>query len=64
MSGDKRVTTLARLRPASDPAHAPLLTALRTLAKRVQSLTEEHTVLTGELDQLVTILNPGLRAAY
>ncbi|MGW6708052.1 IS110 family transposase [Streptomyces sp. NPDC054956] len=64
LSGDKRVITLARLRPASDPAHAPLLTALRTLAKRVQSLTEEHTALTGELDQLVTILNPGLRAAY
>lgn len=64
LSGDKRVTALARLRPASDPANAPLLTALRTLAKRVQSLTEEHTALTGELDQLITILNPGLRAAY
>ncbi|MEV5646579.1 transposase [Streptomyces flaveolus] len=33
----------SRIRPASDPAHSPLLTALRTLAKRVQSLTEEHT---------------------
>ncbi|MCX4428754.1 IS110 family transposase [Streptomyces mirabilis] len=64
VSGDKRVSTLARLRPATDPAHAPLLTALRTLAKRVQNLTEEHTTLTVELDQLVTILNPGLRAAY
>ncbi|MFB7053394.1 hypothetical protein ACFCXT_09690 [Streptomyces vinaceus] len=47
LSGDKRVTTLARFRPAGDPAHGPLLTALRTLAKRVRSLTEEHTVLTG-----------------
>ncbi|MEU4173504.1 IS110 family transposase [Streptomyces sp. NPDC026665] len=64
LSSDKCVTTLARLRPATDPAHAPLLTALRTLAKRVQNLTKEHTTLTGELDQLVTILNPGLRAAY
>ncbi|MGW2206863.1 IS110 family transposase [Streptomyces sp. NPDC001774] len=64
LSRDKRITTLARLRPATDPAHAPLLTALRTLAKRVQNLTEEHTTLTGELDQLVTDRNPGLRAAY
>ncbi len=64
VSGDKRVSTLARLRPATDPAHAPLLTALRTLVKRVQNLTEEHTTLTVELDQSVTILSPGLRAAY
>ncbi|GAA1933426.1 hypothetical protein GCM10009753_78580 [Streptantibioticus ferralitis] len=62
--GDKRVAALARLRPTTDPAHAPLLTALRTLARRVQSLTEEHTALTAELDRLVTALNPGLRATY
>ncbi len=64
VSGDKRVAALARLRPAADAEHEPLLIALRTLARRVQSLTEEHTALTAELDRLVTDLNPGLRAAY
>jgi hypothetical protein len=64
LPGNQRVTALARLRPAADPAHAPLLTALRTLARRVQSLTEEHAALTAELDRLVTARNPGLRAAY
>lgn len=64
MSGDKRVAALARIRPTTDPVHAPLLTALCTLARRVQLLTEEHTALTAELDRLVTALNPALRAAY
>jgi hypothetical protein len=62
--GDKRIAALARIRPAADPENTALLTALRTLARRVQSLTEEHTALTVELDKLVTELNPGLRAAY
>ncbi|MER5908407.1 IS110 family transposase [Streptomyces mirabilis] len=62
--GDKRIAGLARVRPADDPESAALLTALRTLARRVQSLTEEHTALTAELDKLVTGLNPGLRSAY
>ncbi|MFE7217102.1 IS110 family transposase [Streptomyces sp. NPDC057611] len=62
--GDKRITALARIRPATDPENAALLTALRTLARRVQGLTEEHAALTAELDKLVTELNTGLRAAY
>ncbi|MFC5204672.1 hypothetical protein [Streptomyces kaempferi] len=59
LQGDKRIAALARLRIGSDPVHAPVLTALRMLARRVQSLTEEHAVLTAELDDLVTRLNPG-----
>ncbi|MFJ8028901.1 IS110 family transposase, partial [Streptomyces sp. NPDC096311] len=62
--GDKRIAALARVRPAADPENAALLTALRMLARRVQSLTEDHTALTAELDKLVTDLNPGLRSAY
>lgn len=62
--GDRRVAALARIRPATDPENTALLTALCTLARRVQSLTEEHTALTAELDKLVTELNRGLRAAY
>ncbi|MEV0489992.1 IS110 family transposase [Streptomyces atratus] len=64
LRGDMRVAALVRLRIGSDPIHAPVLTALRTLARRVQSLTAEHMALTSELDVLVTRLNPGLRAAY
>jgi hypothetical protein len=64
MPRDKRTAALARLQPSADPRHAPLVMALRTLARRVQGLTEEHTALTLELDKLVTALNPGLRAAY
>jgi transposase len=64
MPGDKRIAALADIQPTTDPAHTPLLTALCTLARRVQHLTEEHTALTTELDRLVTALNPGLRAAY
>lgn len=64
MPGDKRIAALARIQPAADPAHAPLLTALCTLARRVQHLTDEHTALTAQLDRLVSALNPALRAAY
>ncbi|MFE7332289.1 IS110 family transposase [Streptomyces sp. NPDC057565] len=64
LRGDMRVAALVRLRIGSDPIHGPVLTALRTLARRVQSLTSEHMALTSELDVLVTRLNPGLRAAY
>ncbi|WP_228396569.1 IS110 family transposase [Streptomyces sp. RB17] len=62
--GDKRIAAPAQIRPATDHENTALLTALRTLARRVQSLTEEHTALTAELDKLVTGLGPGLRAAY
>jgi transposase len=64
LRGDKRIDSLARLRVGTDAVCAPVLTALRTLARRVQILTEEHAALTTELDSLVTRLNPGLRAAY
>lgn len=64
LQGDKRTDALARLRPAGDGIRIAVLTALKTLAKRVQALTEEHHALTAALDALVTGLNPGLRAAY
>ncbi|MGX1976997.1 IS110 family transposase [Streptomyces kronopolitis] len=64
LRGDKRIDALVRLRVGNDPVHIPALTALRTLARRIQNLTAERTALTAELDALVTQLNPGLRAAY
>ncbi|MFE3880449.1 IS110 family transposase [Kitasatospora sp. NPDC059146] len=62
--GDKRTETLARPRPTGDGVRVAILTALRTLAKRVKALTEEHETLTAAVDALVTELNPGLRATY
>ncbi|MEV0491973.1 IS110 family transposase, partial [Streptomyces atratus] len=41
-----------------------VLTALKSLARRVQALTTEHDALTAALDAAVTEQNPGLRAAY
>lgn len=64
LQGDKRIEALTRLRLGDDPVRVPILTALRTLARRVKNLTEEHDTLTAALDALVTHLNPGLRAAY
>ncbi|MFC9330782.1 hypothetical protein [Kitasatospora sp. NPDC057015] len=64
LQGDNRTQALARIRPTGDGVHIAFLTALKTLAKRVQSLTEEHHALTVALDALVTELNPGLRATY
>ncbi|MFD9593145.1 IS110 family transposase [Kitasatospora sp. NPDC059973] len=64
LQGDKRIEALARLRPTGDGIRIAILTALRTLAKRVRALTEEHHALTAALDDLVTGLNPGLRATY
>ncbi|MER5642497.1 IS110 family transposase [Kitasatospora sp. NPDC002227] len=64
LQGDKRTEALARLRPAGAGVRVALLTALRTLAKRVKALTEEHHNLTAAVDALVTELNPGLRATY
>ncbi|MFD7593873.1 IS110 family transposase, partial [Kitasatospora sp. NPDC059812] len=64
LQGDKRTDTLARLRPAGDTVRVAVLTALKTLAKRVKALTDEHDTLTRTLDALVTDLNPGLRATH
>ncbi|WP_235502975.1 MULTISPECIES: transposase [unclassified Kitasatospora] len=43
LQGEKRTEALARLRPTGDGVHTAILTALRTLAKRVQALTEDTT---------------------
>ncbi|WP_432194631.1 IS110 family transposase [Streptomyces sp. bgisy027] len=59
-----RADALARLRPAGDALHTAVLTALRTLARRVKELTAEHEALTKALDSAVTAANPGLRAAH
>ncbi|MFJ1551083.1 transposase [Streptomyces sp. NPDC088246] len=55
---------LAHLRPTGDAAHAAVLTALKSLARRVRALAAEHDELTATLDDVVTEHNPGLRAAY
>ena len=52
------------MRPSGDAVHTAVLTALRSLARRVKELTAEHEALTRALDGEVTVLNPGLRAAY
>ncbi|AUA10551.1 IS110 family transposase [Streptomyces sp. SID8382] len=59
-----RADALARQRPAGDTVHTAVLTALRTLARRVKELTAEHEALTKALDTAVTVGNPGLRAAH
>ncbi|MFC8248525.1 IS110 family transposase, partial [Streptomyces chartreusis] len=59
-----RADVLARLRPAGDALHTAVLTALRTLARRVKELTAEHEALTKALDTAVTAANPGLRSAH
>ncbi|WP_306188986.1 MULTISPECIES: IS110 family transposase [unclassified Streptomyces] len=64
LKGADRTETLARLRPAGDAVHVAVLTALRSLARRVKELTAEHEALTRALDAEVTAYNPGLRAAY
>ncbi|CAM5620125.1 hypothetical protein SALBM217S_04365 [Streptomyces griseoloalbus] len=50
--------------PAGDALHTAVLTALRSLARRVKELTAEHEALTRALDAEVTTHNPGLRATY
>ncbi|MFF5020289.1 transposase [Streptomyces sp. NPDC001165] len=47
-----------------DAVHVAVLTALKSLARRVKELTAEHEELTKALDSEVTTHNPGLRAAY
>ncbi|MFG2236833.1 IS110 family transposase [Streptomyces sp. NPDC048723] len=66
LHGKPLVDALARLRPTGtgDAVHTAVLTALRSLARRVQALAAEHDELTAVLDGVVTEHNPGLRAAY
>ncbi|THA57786.1 IS110 family transposase [Streptomyces sp. A0958] len=64
LKGTDRTRALARLRPAGDTLHVAVLTALKSLARRVTELTAEHEALTRALDVEVTAQNPGLRAAY
>jgi hypothetical protein len=64
LKGTDRTDTLARLRPAGDPIHTAVLTALKSLARRVKELTAEHQALVKALDSVVSVHNPGLRAAH
>lgn len=64
LKGADRTEALARLRPAGDALHVAILTALKSLARRVKDLTAEHDMLTRALDAETTAGNPGLRAAY
>lgn len=60
------IRTLARCRPAShtDPTACAVLTACKAMAQRAEFLEAQERDLTAQLDQLVTAINPGLRAAY
>ncbi|MFF9473657.1 IS110 family transposase [Streptomyces roseolus] len=64
LKGADRTDALAQLRPAGDAVHVAVLTALKSLARRVKELTAEHHALTRALDSEVTAHNSGLRAAY
>ncbi|WP_051371498.1 IS110 family transposase [Streptomyces sp. 142MFCol3.1] len=64
LKGADRTDALARLRPTGDAVNVAVLTALKSLARRVKELTAEHEELTKILDSEVTAHNPGLRAAY
>ncbi|MCF2132457.1 IS110 family transposase [Strepomyces sp. STD 3.1] len=64
LKGTDRTDALARLRPAGDAVHTAVLTALKSLARRVRELTAEHEMLVKALDSVVSVHNPGLRAAH
>ncbi|WP_438817427.1 hypothetical protein [Streptomyces fildesensis] len=64
LHGKLLIEALARLRPTGDAIYNAVLTALESLARRVQALAAEHQELTATLDDAVTELNPGLRAAH
>ncbi|MEU4174762.1 IS110 family transposase [Streptomyces sp. NPDC026589] len=64
LSGTDRTDALARMRPTGDAVHIAILTALKSLARRVKELTAEHQALTQVLDSEASTHNPGLRAAY
>ena len=60
------VTALIRCRPTTqqNPVALAVLTACRTLARRIQFLQCQIEDLTTEIDTLTTALNPALRAAF
>ncbi|WP_406397388.1 IS110 family transposase [Streptomyces sp. NBC_00879] len=64
LHGKTQIDTLSRLRPNGAATRVAVLTALKSLARRVQALTAEHDALTAALDTTATEHNPGLRAAY
>ncbi|MFD3553432.1 IS110 family transposase [Streptomyces goshikiensis] len=64
LKGTDRTDSLARLRPAGESIHVAVLTALKSLARRVKELTAEHEALSQALDSEASAHNPGLRAAY
>ncbi|MFF4393997.1 MULTISPECIES: IS110 family transposase [unclassified Streptomyces] len=66
LRGKPLMDALARLRltATTDAVHTAVLSALKSLARRVQALTAEHDELTATLDSVVTEHNPGLRGAY
>ena len=60
------VAALSRCRPAThnDPVTVSVLTACKTLARRVTFLQDQADEITAELDTLTAAFNPALRAAY
>ena len=60
------IRALSRCRPSAqaDPTAAAVLTACKAMAQRVEFLEAQDRELTAQLDELVTALNPGLRAAF
>lgn len=60
------IRDLSRCRPSAqtDPTAVAVLTACKALAQRVEFLQGQEQQLTAQLDELVTAINPGLRAAY
>jgi transposase len=65
LKGQPLVTALSKHRTkVPDPVDAAVLTALKTLAQRHQFLTTQADELTALIDPLVTVANPGLRAAF
>jgi transposase len=66
LNTDQLINNLARLRLShgAEPTERAILIALRILATRCQDLQRQHTQLGAELDALVTLANPGLRAVH
>lgn len=60
------VQALVRCRPSahSNPTALAVLIACKALAQRAEFLQAQERDLTNQLDELVTAINPGLRAAY
>lgn len=60
------IRALTRCRPTAqtDTTAQAVLTACKAIAQRVEFLAAQERELTAQLDQLVTAINPSLRAAY